>query len=87
LANIQSAKKRARQSTSRRLANASKRSYLRSQLKKVVLAIGNGNKPDAETAYKNAVPIIDKMTNKGLIHRNKAARHKSKLNQQIRALV
>jgi small subunit ribosomal protein S20 len=86
LANIASAKKRARQAITRRLRNASQRSFLRSQLKKVVVALENGDKAIAQTAYNNAVPVIDNMANKGLIHKNKAARHKSRLNKQVYAL-
>jgi small subunit ribosomal protein S20 len=86
LANIQSAKKRARQAVVRRGRNASQRSFLRSQIKQVVQAIQKGEKSAAQTAYQSAVPIIDRMVNRGLIHRNKAARHKSRLNQQIHAL-
>jgi small subunit ribosomal protein S20 len=86
LANIQSAKKRARQAVTRRLRNASQRSFLRSQVKKVNLAIQNGDKKIAQTAYDDAVPVIDGMVNKGLIHKNKAARHKSRLNKQVLAL-
>jgi len=86
LANIQSAKKRARQAITRNLRNASQRSFLRSQLKKVVVAITKGNKEIAQKAYNDAVPVIDNMVNKGIIHKNKAARHKSRLNNQIHAL-
>jgi small subunit ribosomal protein S20 len=86
LANIASAKKRARQAVTRRLRNASQRSFLRSQLKKVVVALENGDKAIAQTAYNNAIPVIDNMANKGLIHKNKAARHKSRLNKQVHAL-
>ena len=86
MANILSAKKRARQAIGRRLRNTSQRSLLRSQIKKVVIAIQKGEKAVAKTAYTDAVPVIDSMVNKGLIHKNKAARHKSRLNERIRAL-
>ncbi|MGY8815348.1 MAG: 30S ribosomal protein S20 [Gammaproteobacteria bacterium] len=86
MANIASAKKRARQAVTRRLRNASQRSFLRSQLKKVVVALEKGDKTIAQTAYNEAVPVIDNMANKGLIHKNKAARHKSRLNKQVHAL-
>lgn len=86
MANIASAKKRARQSEKKRLHNASFRSLLRTQIKKVVTAINSGDKEAASNAYNVAVPVIDKMVNKGLIHKNKAARHKSRLNNQILAL-
>ena len=86
MANIQSAKKRAKQAVTRRLRNASQRSFLRTQIKQILQAIQKGDKSAAQTAYQNAVPVIDRMANKGLIHRNKAARHKSRLNQRIHAL-
>jgi len=62
------------------------RSMMRTFVKKVVYAIDAGDKSKAEEAYKAAVPVIDKMAGKGLIHANKAARHKSRLNARIRAL-
>ena len=86
MANSLSARKRARQSEKHRLRNASQRSSMRTALKKVVVAIETGDKAAAESAYKAAVPAIDKSVSKGLVHRNKAARHKSRLNAQIRAL-
>lgn len=86
LANSLSARKRARQSEKHRLRNASQRSSMRTALKKVVTAIEKGDKAAAESAYKAAVPAIDKSVGKGLIHANKAARHKSRLNTRIRAL-
>jgi small subunit ribosomal protein S20 len=86
LANIASAKKRARQSVRRRLHNASYRSMLRTHIKKVETAIVGGNKEVATSAFNAAVPIIDRITTKGLIHKNRAARHKQRLHAQIRAL-
>ena len=86
MANIASAKKRARQAAKRRLHNNSRRSMLRSSIRKVLDSIAKGDKTEATTAYQAAVPIIDRMANKGLIHKNKAARHKSQLNAKIRAL-
>jgi small subunit ribosomal protein S20 len=62
------------------------RSMMRTHVKKVVYAIEAGDKAAAETAYKDAVPVLDSMARKGLVHKNKAARHKSRLNAQIRAL-
>lgn len=58
----------------------------RTYLKRVITAIENGDKAAASVAYKEALPLIDKLANKGLIHKNKAARHKSRLNAQIIAL-
>ncbi|MCG8433347.1 MAG: 30S ribosomal protein S20 [Gammaproteobacteria bacterium] len=83
MANIASAKKRARQAEKHRLHNQGFKSMFRTYLKKVVTAIETGDKDAASTAYREAVPVIDKMVSKGLIHRNKAARHKSRLNQHI----
>jgi len=86
LANIASAKKRARQAEQRRRHNQAQRSMLRTQVKKVHSAIESGDKAAAEQAFRTAMPVIDSMAGKGLIHRNKAARHKSRLAQHIRAL-
>lgn len=86
MANTAQAKKRARQAESSRQHNASLRSRLRTQVKNVLKAIQGGDKAVANDAYKAAVPVIDTMVNKGIIHKNKAARQKSRLNQHIRAL-
>ena len=86
MANIASAKKRARQAARRRLHNNSRRSMLRTYIRKVVDSIESGDKAAATAAYQAAAPIIDRMANKGLIHKNKAARHKRRLNAGIRAL-
>lgn len=86
MANSLSARKRARQSEKHRLLNASQRSRVRTSIKKVLAAIESGDKAAAEAAYKNAVPAIDRSVTKGLMHSNKAARHKSRLNKHIRAL-
>lgn len=86
MANSPSARKRARQAETHRVRNASQRSMLRTYIKKTVYAIEAGEKAAAEEAYKAAVPVIDCMATKGLIHKNKAARHKSRLNAKIRAL-
>lgn len=86
MANTRQSKKRARQSVAHREHNAAQRSMLRSYMKKVTKLIATGKKAEAEAAYKAAVPIIDRMAGKGLIHHNKAARHKSRLNADIQAL-
>jgi small subunit ribosomal protein S20 len=86
LANTAQAKKRAKQAELHRQRNASQRSRLRTAVKKVVAAIGAGDADAAKAAYSAAVPMIDRMAGKGLIHANKAARHKSRLNRHIRAL-
>jgi small subunit ribosomal protein S20 len=86
LANIQSAKKRARQAVSRRAHNMALRSRMRTAIKKVEAGINAGDVEAAEAGYKEAVPVIDSMVNKGIVHANKAARHKSRLNVRIRGL-
>ncbi len=86
MANSPQAKKRARQAEKRRTHNASLRSLVRTNIKKVIAAIGTGDAQQAKAAYDSAVPVIDRMADKGIIHKNKAARHKSRLNAQIREL-
>ncbi|HEX7340880.1 MAG TPA: 30S ribosomal protein S20 [Rhodanobacteraceae bacterium] len=86
MANIKSAKKRARQSEVSRQRNASARSMVRTALKKVVKAIEAGDKAAAMAAYQTAVPLLDRYAARNLIHKNKAARHKSRLNAAIHAL-
>lgn len=86
MANTKSAEKAARQAVKRRGNNVAASSKMRSAIRNVVLAIGSGEKQRAETSYNEAVPVIDSMVSKGMIHRNKAARHKSRLAQRIRAM-
>ncbi len=86
MANSAQARKRARQSETRRKHNASRRSLLRTRIKQVIKAIDSGDKAAAESAYKNAVPVIDRMAGQAIIHRNKAARHKSRLSARIKAM-
>lgn len=86
MANSAGSKKRARQAETRRQHNASLRSMTRTYLKKVVTAIASGDKEAAQTAYTNAVPALDKAVGKGIFHKNKVARHKSRLSAQIKAL-
>jgi len=86
LANIISAQKRARQSESRRQHNASIRSNMRTFVKKVIAAIRTGNKEEANQAFIIAQPIIDRTAGKGIIHKNKAARTKSRLSAHIKAM-
>jgi len=86
VANIKSAKKRAKTSEKRRVHNVNLRSRMRSMLKKVIIAIESGKKAEAKVAYDEAAPLIDGAVSKGLIHKNKAARHKSRLNTKIKAL-
>ena len=86
MANSPQAKKRARQSEKRRTHNASLRSLVRTMIKKVDAAIGSGSAEEAKSAYDSAVPVIDRMADKGILHKNKAARHKSRLRAKIKAL-
>jgi small subunit ribosomal protein S20 len=86
LANTKQAKKRARQAEKNRKHNASCRSMMRTYIKHVVNAIETGKAIEANSAYQLAVPIIDRMANRGFIHKNKAARHKSRLLTRIRKL-
>ena len=86
MANSAQARKRVRQAEKSRSRNASHRSMMRTQIKKILRAIEAGDKDAATEAYKSAVPVIDRMAGKGLIHANKAARHKSRLNTAIRAM-
>lgn len=86
MANIKSAKKRARTSEQNRAQNASARSRLRTYVKKVLLAIATGDVEKAKAAFIEAQPVIDSSAGKGLIHKNKAARSKSRLSARIKAL-
>ena len=86
LANTKQAKKTAIQSEKHRKLNNSQRSAMRTYLKNVIKAIEAGDKSKAEAAYKLAVSSVDRMANKGLIHKNKAARHKSRLHKHIQAM-
>lgn len=86
MANTAQAKKRARQAEKSRLRNASQRSHLRTFIKKVLAAVESGDKNVAQEAYGSVVSIIDKAANKGLIHKNKAARNKSRLNAKVRSM-
>ena len=86
MANSASARKRARQAETHRRHNASRRSMMRTYVKRVRAAIEAGEKNGAQEAFAAAVPILDRMATKGLIHKNQAARTKSRLSAQIKAL-
>ena len=86
MANTKSAEKAAHQAIKRRANNVAARSKLRTAIRDVTQAISAGDKANAEEQYKAAVPVIDSMVNKSQIHRNKAARHKSRLAQRIRSM-
>ena len=84
MANSVSARKRARQAERHRMRNASLRSNVRTAIKKVLSAIEEGDKDAAVNAYKEAVPAIDRSVSKGVMHKNTAARNKSRLNQHVK---
>ncbi|OGA54655.1 MAG: 30S ribosomal protein S20 [Betaproteobacteria bacterium RIFCSPLOWO2_12_FULL_62_13] len=86
MANIASARKRARQSEKRRQHNASLRSELRSAVKNVKKAIEAGDKNAANGVFQGAASVIDSVADKYIIHKNKAARHKSRLAAAIKAM-
>lgn len=86
MANSPQAKKRAKQAEKHRVLNAGQRSNLRTFIKKVLAAVKEGDKAKAQEAFKQAEPVIAAAVNKGLIHKNKAARSKSRLNARLKAL-
>jgi small subunit ribosomal protein S20 len=86
MANSASARKRARQAVKRREHNVSQMSRMRTYIKNIVKAIAKGDKAAAREIYQRAVPIIDTTVTKGLINKNKAARHKSRLNAHIKSI-
>ena len=86
LANTSQARKRVRQAEKHRAQNVAQRSMLRTTIKKVVKAVEAKDKTAAEAAFKEMVPVLDRHANRGLIHKNKAARHKSRLALHIKSL-
>lgn len=84
MANIKSAIKRARQNVTLRKRNASARSMYRTFVKHVIKAVEQGDKEAARSAFSAAQPVIDKAACKGLIHKNKASRIKSRLSAKIK---
>jgi small subunit ribosomal protein S20 len=86
VANTKSAEKAARQASAHRTRNVAIRSRMRSAIRKVNDAVEAGKKDDAKASYEAAVPLIDTLVNKKIIHRNQAARHKSRLAKRVRAL-
>ena len=86
MANSPQARKRARQAETRRRQNASFRSMVRTSIKKVIAAVESGNYESATAAYLEAVPVIDRMADKGIIKKNKASRHKGRLNAAVKAI-
>ena len=86
VANTKSAEKAALQAEKHRMRNVALRSRMRTVVRKVTAAVAAGNKEAAESSYREAVPVIDTLVNKQIVHRNKAARHKSRLAARIRAM-
>ena len=86
MANTKQAAKRARQAVKTRSRNMAQRSELRTAIKKVTAAVATGDKAKAEAVFKDSVSTIDSIADKKIIHKNKAARHKSRLSAAIKAI-
>ena len=86
MANTPQARKRVRQAVKARTRNAAQKSNFRSSIKKVLKSLAEKNKDQSNANFKEAMSIMDKLVIKGLIHKNKAARHKSRLNKHIKKL-
>jgi len=86
VANIKSAKKRAKQTVVRNERNVAQRSQLRTAVKKVIKALDANDATAAAEAFATAQPLLDRFAARGLIHKNKAARHKARLTARIKAL-
>lgn len=86
MANTAQARKRARQAVKQNAHNSSLRSELRTAIKKVIKAVEAGDKAAAQAVYKTSVSSVDSIADKKIIHKNKAARHKSRLSAAIKAM-
>jgi small subunit ribosomal protein S20 len=86
MANTAQARKRARQAVKARAHNASLRSRLRSAIKAVRKAVAGGDKTAAQSVFRASTSVIDSIADKKIIHKNKAARHKSRLSAAIKAM-
>ncbi|MFN7094273.1 MAG: 30S ribosomal protein S20 [Burkholderiales bacterium] len=86
MANSNQARKRARQAINRREINFALRTEFRSAIKKVLKTIGTGDKVAAQAEFKNTQSTLDRIARKGIFHKNKAARHKSRLSAKIKAM-
>ena len=86
MANNEAAKKRANQTVVRNARNTAQRSQRRTAVKKVIRALDANDAAGAEAAFTVAQPLLDRFSSRGLIHKNKAARHKSRLTARIKAL-
>ena len=86
LANTAQARKRVRQSEKARTRNSAQKSNFRTSIKKVLKSLSDKNKDQSNVNFKEAMSVMDKLVMKGLIHKNKAARQKSRLNKKIQGL-
>ena len=86
MANSPQSKKRARQADKRRLHNRSLRSSMRTTIKRFLKLVESGDKEAAAVAYRETSSVVDKMTIKGIHHKNRAARMKSRLNKRLKAI-
>ena len=86
MANTSQARKRARQAETHRQHNVGQRSAMRTAIKGVLAAIDAGDAEAAKAALAASTPVLDRAVTHGLIHKNKAARHKSRLNKRVKAL-
>ena len=86
MANSAQARKRARQASAQRDHNMSQRSEYRTAVKKVRKAIEAGDKAAARQVFENSMSLIDSIADKNIIHKNKAARHKSRLSAAVKAM-
>jgi len=86
MANTAQARKRARQSVARNKHNASLRSMLRTSIKRVRSAVAAGDQSAAAAVFQKTTSVIDRVADKNIIHKNKAARHKSRLAAAIKAM-
>ncbi len=86
MANIKSAQKRARQSEALRVHNASLRSRMRTAIKRVRKAVADGDKAAAQAALRAAASALDSTAGKRIVHRNMAARNKSRLSAAVKAM-
>jgi small subunit ribosomal protein S20 len=86
MANHQSALKRARQTTKRTATNRNNTSRLRGSLRELREIMAKGDKAAAEKTYRETVSALDKAIQKGVIHKNTAARYKSRLSKRVRAV-
>lgn len=83
---LASGRKRARQDVALNAHNTGLRSQFRTVIKNIQKAVTAGDKEKAVSLYRNGQSVIDSMADKGVFHKNKAARHKSRLNAKVKAL-